>query len=59
MAVINLSGRDLTVTLQGQAHHGSYLEYFDRSTVTFDGGSSTLELPAWGYRVFVPPASPR
>lgn len=55
LAVINLSDRALTVTLQGRAHHGSYLEYFNHNTVTFDGGSSTLELPAWGYKVFVPP----
>lgn len=54
LCVMNLSDSDQArdVTLHGELRHGTYVDYFARTMVSFTPDSS-LRLPAWGYRVFV------
>ncbi|CAN5304686.1 alpha-amylase family glycosyl hydrolase [soil metagenome] len=53
-AVLNLSGEPQTVTFEGTHHLGDYVD-LDGAAATFAAGS-TIELPAWGWRVYVRPA---
>jgi hypothetical protein len=50
-AVFNLSSEPQTVSFRDSLHHGRYTEYFTQSPATFSS-DSTLDLPAWSYRVF-------
>ena len=40
------------MTLHEALYHGTYTDYFSGERVTFDG-PATLNIEAWGYRVFV------
>jgi 1,4-alpha-glucan branching enzyme len=51
-AAINLSPEQLTVSFPAGPHLGTYTEHFTGVSATFEA-STTLTLPAWGYRVFV------
>ena len=50
-AVFNLSPRAHAVTFQQARHHGRYTDALSGESVSFTGGES-LDLPAWGYRIF-------
>lgn len=50
-AVFNLSPRPHQVRLEQARHHGTYADALNGGTVRFAGGES-LDLPAWGYRIF-------
>ncbi|RXL51734.1 alpha-amlyase, partial [Citrobacter sp. AAK_AS5] len=50
-AVFNLSPRLQAVTFSHARHHGSYRDALRGEGVRFAGGE-TLELPAWGYRIY-------
>jgi glycosidase len=51
-AVLNFSAEAQTVTLGDSLYHGQYIDYFSREAVEFSGAAH-LDLPPWGYRVFV------
>lgn len=50
-AVFNLSPRPHTVTFSHARHHGNYTDAMTGTPAIFKGGES-LDLPAWGYRIF-------
>jgi glycosidase len=50
-AVFNLSPRAHSVTFQQARHLGAYTDALSGEGVAFAGGE-TLDLPAWGYRIF-------
>lgn len=50
-AVFNLSPRPHAVTFSHARHHGRYTDALSGAPATFAGGES-LELPAWGYRIY-------
>ncbi len=50
-AVFNLSPRAHQVTFDKARHHGSYTDALSGAPMNF-AGSETLDLPAWGYRIF-------
>ncbi len=50
-AVFNLSPRPHTVTFSHARHHGTYRDALSGESASFTGGE-TLELPAWGYRIY-------
>lgn len=50
-AVFNLSPRPLTFTFDKARHHGRYTDALTGEAASFVGGE-TLDLPAWGYRIF-------
>lgn len=50
-AVFNLSPRQHTMTFQQARHHGSFTDALTGAPVSFKGGES-LDLPAWGYRIY-------
>lgn len=50
-AVFNLSPRPHAVTFGKARHHGSYTDALSGEAAIFAGGE-TLDLPAWGYRIF-------
>lgn len=50
-AVFNLSPRPHTVTFSHARHHGTYRDALSGEAAAFAGGE-TLELPAWGYRIY-------
>ena len=50
-AVFNLSPRPHAVTFGKARHHGTYTDALSGEAATFAGGE-TLDLPAWGYRIF-------
>jgi len=50
-AVFNLSPRPHTVTFSHARHHGTYRDALSGEGAAFAGGE-TLELPAWGYRIY-------
>ncbi len=50
-AVFNLSPRPHAVTFAQARHHGRYTDALTGTPMTFTG-SETLDLPAWGYRIF-------
>ena len=50
-AVFNLSPRPHAVTFAQARHHGRYTDALGGEAVSFTGGES-LDLPAWGYRIF-------
>ncbi len=50
-AVFNLSPRPHRITFGKARHHGTYTNALSGGTITFAGGE-TLDLPAWGYRIF-------
>lgn len=52
LAVLNFSGETRRVRFLDALAQGSYTEYFSGVATTLDGGSE-VELPPWGYRVFV------
>jgi glycosidase len=51
-AVFNLSPRAHGVTFALARHHGSYTDALTGAPARF-GGGETLDLPAWGYRIFI------
>ncbi len=53
VAVFNLSGKPVDVTLRGPHHAGRYVDFNGGADVRLQDGSA-LALPAWGWRVFVP-----
>ncbi len=50
-AVFNLSPRAHSITFTHARHHGSYTDALTGTPASFMGGE-TLDLPAWGYRIF-------
>lgn len=50
-AVFNLSPRPLTLTFDKARHQGRYTDALTGEAASFKGGE-TLDLPAWGYRIF-------
>lgn len=50
-AVFNLSPRPHRITFGKARHHGTYTNALSGGTITF-AGNETLDLPAWGYRIF-------
>ncbi len=50
-AVFNLSPRPHRITFDKARHHGTYTNALSGGTTTF-AGNETLDLPAWGYRIF-------
>lgn len=50
-AVFNLSPRAHSITFTHARHHGSYTDALTGTPASFTGGES-LDLPAWGYRIF-------
>jgi hypothetical protein len=50
-AVFNLSPRPHAITFRHARHHGTYSDALTGAPATFAGGE-TLDLPAWGYRIF-------
>jgi glycosidase len=50
-AVFNLSPRPHAVTFTHARHHGSYTDALTGTPASFMGGE-TMDLPAWGYRIF-------
>jgi glycosidase len=51
-AVFNFSNQKRTVTFKEKLHHGAYKDFNSGEEVSFSEESS-MELPAWGWRVFV------
>ena len=51
-AVFNFGAEEQEVAFGDGPHHGRYTDAFSGETVTFDE-STSLPMPAWGYRVFV------
>ncbi|MBH0200695.1 MAG: alpha amylase C-terminal domain-containing protein, partial [Nitrospira sp.] len=51
-AVLNFSGEMRRVRFRDSLADGTYTEHFSGAATTIDGGAE-LELPPWGYRVFV------
>ncbi len=51
-AVFNLSPRPHVVAFAQARHHGSYTDTLSGTAARF-AGDETLDLPAWGYRIFV------
>jgi glycosidase len=50
-AVFNLSPRAQTLTFDKARHHGRYADALTGEPASFAGGES-LDLPAWGYRIY-------
>ena len=50
-AVFNLSPRPHSITFSHARHHGSYGDALSGAAAQFTGGE-TLNLPAWGYRIY-------
>lgn len=50
-AVFNLSPRAHNVTFDKARHHGAYVDALTGAEASFTGGE-TIDLPAWGYRIF-------
>jgi len=50
LAVFNLSSEEQTVSFGDGPHHGAYTDAFSGESMTV-GASTSLTLPAWGYRV--------
>lgn len=50
-AVFNLSPRPHVVAFAQARHHGSYTDALSGTAARFAGGE-TLDLPAWGYRIY-------
>lgn len=50
-AVFNLSPRPHSVTFAHARHHGAFTDALSGAAATFKGGE-TLDLPAWGFRIF-------
>ncbi|MBX7220981.1 MAG: alpha-glucosidase C-terminal domain-containing protein [Blastocatellia bacterium] len=50
--VLNFSDQPQTVTFREALYHGTYTEFFSGTATTLDAASK-LELPPFGYRVFV------
>ena len=50
-AVFNLSPRAHTVSFKHARHHGRYSDALSGEAASF-AGSETLDLPAWGYRIY-------
>jgi glycosidase len=53
-AVINFASEPQRVTFVGSLYPGKYVDYFSRAPAELQS-STQLELPPWGYRVFVTP----
>ena len=49
--VFNLSPRPHSISFNHARHHGTYTDALSGAAMTFAGGE-TLDLPAWGYRIF-------
>ena len=50
-AVFNLSPRPHAVTFRHARHHGTFTDALSGEVASFAGGE-TLDLPAWGFRIF-------
>ncbi len=50
-AVFNLSPRPHRITFAQTRHHGTYTDALTGEAMAF-AGSETLDLPAWGYRIY-------
>jgi glycosidase len=50
-AVFNLSPRPHRITFDKARHHGTYTDALSGEAFSFAGGE-TLDLPAWGFRIF-------
>jgi glycosidase len=50
-AVFNLSPRPHSITFSQARHHGRYTDALSGAATQFTGGA-TLDLPAWGYRIY-------
>lgn len=50
-AVFNLSPRPHTITMSQARHHGRYTDALTGAPALFAGGE-TLDLPAWGFRIY-------
>jgi hypothetical protein len=50
-AVFNLSPRPHSISFNHARHHGTYTDALSGAAMVFAGGE-TLDLPAWGYRIF-------
>jgi len=50
-AVFNLSPRAHTISFSLARHHGGYTDALSGEAISF-AGAETLDLPAWGYRIF-------
>ncbi len=53
-SVVNLSAAPVSIRLQGEAFAGNYTTLYSGEKSTLSAGES-LELPAWGYKVFYNP----
>jgi glycosidase len=51
-AVFNFSAKKQSVSFREALHHGQYADYLGGSEAVF-GPEDGLELPAWGYKIFV------
>jgi hypothetical protein len=51
-AVLNFSNEPQRVTFVDRLYHGTYADYFSSESVEL-ADTTQLELPPWGYRVFV------
>ncbi len=51
-AVLNFSNEPQTVTFAESLYHGQYVDFFSGESVELQS-SAQLELPPWGYRIFV------
>jgi glycosidase len=56
-AVLNLSSEDHKVSFPTGPHHGAYTDAFSGAAATF-GAETTLDLPAWSWRIFVKEDAP-
>jgi hypothetical protein len=50
-AAFNLSPRPHSVAFEHARHHGTYTDALSGASASFTGGE-TLDLPAWGFRIF-------
>lgn len=50
--IANLSKTPQKISLQGEAHHANYKEYFSAKDITFDK-TTTINLKAWEYAVYI------
>ena len=51
-AALNFSGKPQSITFKDTLQNGQYTEYFSGDAATLTQ-ASTVQLPAWGYRIFV------
>ncbi|MCF8378203.1 MAG: alpha amylase C-terminal domain-containing protein [Bacteroidales bacterium] len=52
LTVVNLTGKKVFMNIEGEDYLGKYEDYFSNKEITFTGKIG-LELPAWGYNIFI------